>query len=71
MSDSAPYQDELPDLSDEGEQPSKSRAPPPLLTDRPDIALLHHITTLAQQTSPPAPPFRALFAAYDAVFAQQ
>ncbi|KAK0316791.1 hypothetical protein LTR01_000542 [Friedmanniomyces endolithicus] len=71
MSDSAPYQDELPYLSDEGEQPSKSRAPPPLLTDRPDIALLHHITTLAQQTSPPAPPFRALFAAYDAVFAQQ
>ncbi|TKA44226.1 hypothetical protein B0A54_04993 [Friedmanniomyces endolithicus] len=35
------------------------------------ISLLHHITTLAQQTSPPAPPFRALFAAYDAVFAQQ
>ncbi|KAK0319608.1 hypothetical protein LTR54_007222 [Friedmanniomyces endolithicus] len=53
MSDNAPYQDELPDLSDE------------------DISLLHHITTLAQQTSPPAPPFRALFAAYDAVFAQQ
>ncbi|KAK0862533.1 hypothetical protein LTS02_007165 [Friedmanniomyces endolithicus] len=42
----------------------------PPLTDRPDISLLHHITTLAQQSSPPAPPFRALFAAYDAVFAQ-
>ncbi|KAK1810516.1 hypothetical protein LTR12_015132 [Friedmanniomyces endolithicus] len=43
---------------------------PPELSDE-DISLLHHITTLAQQTSPPAPPFRALFAAYDAVFAQQ
>ncbi|KAK3072025.1 hypothetical protein LTR53_007572 [Teratosphaeriaceae sp. CCFEE 6253] len=40
-----------------------------------DIALLHSITTLADHTStstaPPTPPFRALFAAYDRVFAEQ
>ncbi|KAK3068950.1 hypothetical protein LTR53_013088 [Teratosphaeriaceae sp. CCFEE 6253] len=48
---------DLPDLSDD------------------DIALLHSITTLADHTStstaPPTPPFRALFAAYDRVFAEQ
>ncbi|KAK5709258.1 hypothetical protein LTR17_019938 [Elasticomyces elasticus] len=57
MSDNANHQDDLPELSDE------------------DISLLHQIATLAQhqslQSDPPAPPFRALFAAYDAVFAEQ
>ncbi|KAK4540445.1 hypothetical protein LTR36_009191 [Oleoguttula mirabilis] len=40
----------------------------PELSDE-DVALLHQITTLAATS--PAPPFKALFAAYDAVFAEQ
>ncbi|KAK5125912.1 hypothetical protein LTR85_011267 [Meristemomyces frigidus] len=40
----------------------------PDLSDE-DISLLHQITTLAATS--PAPPFKALFAAYDHVFAEQ